>query len=224
MLEPNGCWVARAQHHDPSKEDCSLTLRCLHYPPVDNSKIPANYWRAGSHTDFDTLTLLFQVRCCARVVVTRAGCIGTEGSHELRLGCLPALHSAKVARLVSVLLLNARPTDATLRTPQREGQGGLEVCPGREASTDFGVGNDWTPVVPRNDAITINIGDLLMRWCGLCHCCSTVAHKRYQPAPNAVNCSSVWTRSCCGCCGYVPCHNATLYRMASLCCDCCRPL
>ena len=48
---------------------------------------------------------------------------------------------------------------------QREGQGGLEVCPGREASTDFGVGNDWTPVVPRNDAITINIGDLLMRWC-----------------------------------------------------------
>ena len=50
-----------AQHHDPSQEDCSLTLRCLHYPPVDNSKIPANYWRAGSHTDFDTLTLLFQV-------------------------------------------------------------------------------------------------------------------------------------------------------------------
>ena len=47
---------------------------------------------------------------------------------------------------------------------QREGQGGLEVCPGREASTDFAAGNDWTPVVPRNDAITINIGDLLMRW------------------------------------------------------------
>ncbi len=53
---------------------------------------------------------------------------------------------------------------------QREGQGGLEVCPGREASTDFGVGNDWTPVVPRNDAITINIGDLLMRWCASCPC------------------------------------------------------
>ena len=55
-------WATCAQHHDPSKEDCSLTLRCLHYPPVDNTKIPANYWRAGSHTDFDTLTLLFQVR------------------------------------------------------------------------------------------------------------------------------------------------------------------
>ncbi len=56
------CAGSPAQHHDPSKEDCSLTLRCLHYPPVDNTKIPANYWRAGSHTDFDTLTLLFQVR------------------------------------------------------------------------------------------------------------------------------------------------------------------
>ena len=62
MLTCTGC---SAQHHDPSKEDCSLTLRCLHYPPVDNTKIPANYWRAGSHTDFDTLTLLFQVRTVA---------------------------------------------------------------------------------------------------------------------------------------------------------------
>ena len=61
---------------------------------------------------------------------------------------------------------------------QREGQGGLEVCPGREASTDFGVGNDWTPVVPRNDAITINIGDLLMRWCGSePHTCPLQLHR-----------------------------------------------
>ena len=62
LLVPRLTLIVSAQHHDPSKEDCSLTLRCLHYPPVDNSKIPANYWRAGSHTDFDTLTLLFQVR------------------------------------------------------------------------------------------------------------------------------------------------------------------
>ncbi len=66
--------------------------------------------------------------------------------------------------------------DRSLRDLQREGQGGLEVCAGREASTDFGVGNDWTPVVPRNDAITINIGDLLMRWCRPSPSCAARPH------------------------------------------------
>lgn len=47
---------------------------------------------------------------------------------------------------------------------QRLGQGGLEVCSGRSASTDYGTGDTWTPVEPCQDAITINIGDLLMRW------------------------------------------------------------
>lgn len=95
------------EHHDPAGPGCQQTLRLLHY--LDQSHLPAaapGRWRAGAHTDFDTLTLLFQ----------------------------------------------------------RLGQGGLEVCPGREASTEFGMGNEWTPVDPVAGAITINIGDMLMRW------------------------------------------------------------
>lgn len=36
-------------------------FRMLHYPPIDNSEeYPDNVWRAGAHTDFSALTLLFQ--------------------------------------------------------------------------------------------------------------------------------------------------------------------
>lgn len=47
---------------------------------------------------------------------------------------------------------------------QREGQDGLEVCPGREVSTEFGYGDKWTPVKVQRGAIVINVGDQLMRW------------------------------------------------------------
>ena len=42
---------------------------------------------------------------------------------------------------------------------QKEGQGGLQVCPGKDA--DSGA---WTDVPPRQGYITCNIGDMLMRW------------------------------------------------------------
>ena len=42
---------------------------------------------------------------------------------------------------------------------QREGQGGLQVCPGKEADAQ-----EWTPVPPDETLITCNIGDMLMRW------------------------------------------------------------
>ena len=42
---------------------------------------------------------------------------------------------------------------------QRDGQGGLQVLPGAEMK-----GQEWTPVTPSDDAITCNIGDMLMRW------------------------------------------------------------
>ena len=47
---------------------------------------------------------------------------------------------------------------------QRVGQGGLEVCPGREATSEFGSADAWYPVPPVEDAITVNIGDMLMAW------------------------------------------------------------
>jgi len=42
---------------------------------------------------------------------------------------------------------------------QKEGQGGLQVCPGKDAEA-----GQWTDVPPRNGYITCNIGDMLMRW------------------------------------------------------------
>lgn len=42
---------------------------------------------------------------------------------------------------------------------QRDGQGGLQVCPGKEATSGI-----WTPVNPDADLITCNIGDMMMRW------------------------------------------------------------
>jgi isopenicillin N synthase-like dioxygenase len=52
---------------------------------------------------------------------------------------------------------------------QRAGQSGLEICPGREASTSFVVpteseNNVWTKVEPQPGEIVCNIGDLLMSW------------------------------------------------------------
>jgi len=36
------------------------TLRLLHYHDIQGTEYPPEYWRAGAHTDFDCLTLLFQ--------------------------------------------------------------------------------------------------------------------------------------------------------------------
>jgi len=82
------------------------TLRLLHYHDIQGTEYPPEYWRAGAHTDFDCLTLLYQ----------------------------------------------------------RTGEGGLEVCPGREAHTSFAHGDLWTPVEPVTGEIVCNIGDMLMAW------------------------------------------------------------
>jgi isopenicillin N synthase-like dioxygenase len=42
---------------------------------------------------------------------------------------------------------------------QREGQGGLQLCPGKEADELA-----WTDVPPLPGIVTCNIGDMLMRW------------------------------------------------------------
>lgn len=43
---------------------------------------------------------------------------------------------------------------------QRTGQGGLQLCPGKEAAGEL----EWTDVEPRAGYITCNIGDMLKRW------------------------------------------------------------
>ncbi|MFT4306376.1 MAG: 2-oxoglutarate and iron-dependent oxygenase domain-containing protein [Microbacterium sp.] len=91
-----------ARAHDPEQDTYQSTLRLLHYFAVpEEARGTDAPWRAGAHTDFDVLTLLFQ----------------------------------------------------------RDGQGGLEVLPGKEMETE-----EWTAVEPTGDSITCNIGDMLMRW------------------------------------------------------------
>ncbi len=90
--------------HDRSSAEYQSTLRLLHYLPLgDDVKAEPGIWRAGAHTDFDCLTMVFQ----------------------------------------------------------KEGQGGLQVCPGKEAADGS---QEWTSVVPKNGVVTCNIGDMLMRW------------------------------------------------------------
>ncbi len=46
--------------HNPEGEGYQSTLRMLHYYPASKEAIASGQWRAGAHTDFDCLTLLFQ--------------------------------------------------------------------------------------------------------------------------------------------------------------------
>lgn len=41
---------------------------------------------------------------------------------------------------------------------------GLEACQGREDVTSFVQGTNWFPIVPQEDEIICNIGDMMMRW------------------------------------------------------------
>lgn len=111
-----------AERHVPSDPGHQSTLRLLHYYAVPEEARGSEEagWRAGAHTDFDCLTLLFQ----------------------------------------------------------RDGQEGLQVCPGREADT-----RAWTPVPARSDLITCNIGDMLMRWSG--DRLLSNFHRVAQPGPDA---------------------------------------
>lgn len=93
--------------HDVSRPNAQTVCRLLHYFAVDSTvPVPEGYYRAGAHTDWDFVTLLFQ----------------------------------------------------------KAGQSGLEICPGRETSTSFGIGDTWTKVEPTEGDIICNIGDLLMSW------------------------------------------------------------
>jgi isopenicillin N synthase-like dioxygenase len=40
---------------------------------------------------------------------------------------------------------------------QRQGQSGLEICPGREVFTEFGLGDEWTPIEPAEGEIVCNM-------------------------------------------------------------------
>lgn len=78
----------------------------MHYLPLpEDQPLDPSIWRAGAHTDFDCLTMVFQ----------------------------------------------------------QEGQGGLQVSPGR-GTEGKGEERAWYSVTPKDGLITCNIGDMLMRW------------------------------------------------------------
>ncbi|KAJ5635896.1 uncharacterized protein N7484_009209 [Penicillium longicatenatum] len=47
---------------------------------------------------------------------------------------------------------------------QRDGEDGLEICPGRESYTSFATGDSFTPLPAETGPIVVNIGDMLMAW------------------------------------------------------------
>jgi len=66
LLEPRACPHPKpgtlAKSHRLWKEDGQCTLRLMHYPPIDEKTFSnsTNLWRAGAHTDWGCITLLFQ--------------------------------------------------------------------------------------------------------------------------------------------------------------------
>ncbi|EGV61993.1 Clavaminate synthase-like protein [Yamadazyma tenuis ATCC 10573] len=46
--------------HQIEKTTAQSTLRLLHYPDITGQHIAPNSWRAGAHTDFDVMTVLYQ--------------------------------------------------------------------------------------------------------------------------------------------------------------------
>lgn len=47
---------------------------------------------------------------------------------------------------------------------QRDGEDGLEICPGRESHTSFAMGDEFTPLPAHTGPIVVNIGDMLSEW------------------------------------------------------------
>lgn len=47
---------------------------------------------------------------------------------------------------------------------QRDGEDGLEICPGRESHSTFAIGETFTPLPAKTGPIVVNIGDMLMAW------------------------------------------------------------
>ena len=46
---------------------------------------------------------------------------------------------------------------------QRDGEDGLEICPGRESYTSFGMGDTFSPLPAKTGPIVVNIGDMLSK-------------------------------------------------------------
>jgi isopenicillin N synthase-like dioxygenase len=112
------------QEHDVARDGVLAALRLLHYPDVARQEFPASYWRAGA------------ARLWGACMVVQP-CILLAGRldwHRHRQAC--------TTPPTTLALPAGAHTDFDTLTLlfQRVGQGGLEVCPGREVSTEFAAG------------------------------------------------------------------------------------
>jgi isopenicillin N synthase-like dioxygenase len=46
---------------------------------------------------------------------------------------------------------------------QRDGEDGLEICPGRQTHSSFAMGDTFTPLPAKTGPIVVNIGDMLSK-------------------------------------------------------------
>ena len=139
LLEPRACpslpHGTLASSHRLWAEDGQCTLRMLHYPPTqppeppptDGSSAPPQLWRAGPHTDWDCVTLLYQLpgneglECAAnpRVGAAHTGWLTVdpiEGGIAVNIGDMLSRWSD--GRLLSNLHRVRMPTTAECQPPK----------------------------------------------------------------------------------------------------------
>jgi len=155
-----------SKSHTLWAEDGQCTLRLLHYPPAPRADIvrlrEGGHWRAGAHTDWDNVTLLFQraedrgLECCAnpRVVVAEskehrwAEVNPVEGGIAVNIGDMLARWSD--GRLFSNLHRVRMPKDIELNPPRSR------------YSIAFFAQSDKKTLITSQDTEPITAGDYIM--------------------------------------------------------------
>ena len=86
--------------------------------------------------------------------------LSPEYQSTLRLIHYPAMNDAKPEDFKGFRAGAHTDFSCLTMLHQKVGQGGLQLCPGKEANGELA----WTDVEPKAGVITCNIGDMLMRW------------------------------------------------------------
>jgi isopenicillin N synthase-like dioxygenase/tRNA(Arg) A34 adenosine deaminase TadA len=154
-----------SKSHTLWADDGQCTLRLLHYPPAPKEDIirlrEEGHWRAGAHTDWDNITLLFQraedrgLECCANprmVADTKeyrwAEVNPVEGGIAVNIGDMLSRWSD--GRLFSNLHRVRMPKDSELNPPRSR------------YSIAYFAQSDKKTLIKSQDAEPITAGDYIM--------------------------------------------------------------
>jgi isopenicillin N synthase-like dioxygenase len=173
----NAGWEKNAQIRPSTGQPDRKESYQLQFGPVMDS-----LWPHSSHLpSFKTEALSFMRKCqelSERLMVCFARGLGFPDEYFVEKHDISRSESQTALRLLHYFEVDKRAPvpegyfragahvdwDFLTLLFQHPGQSGLEICPGREASTDFGIGDAWTKVEPVAGEIVCNIGDLLMSW------------------------------------------------------------